>query len=387
LAVLPVHQRTGWTLTTHYWVSSLLWSLVLVLIAAGWYLLETAGSGSPPPLVKHPFEFATRVVGLSHHVVALIFLIGVVRWQAVSTWVNLAGLTALGLAGAAAFSHFGGRKNAFLNVGFYVFFQLHAMRDEVRFYRHHSGPTPSLTGAAADRELRWLQMAALGVLGLAIPVWVYSVGLARGSEGSALLALPLKITRRESASVDIFPADWPAAIPALILALPWLALIATAVVRLGGTSSRLRAVAQTHAPLVKVLALGLALVAASAVVGSGALHLLILLHFVGWFQFTMVKLGSAPPVAPPAGGGALLHWLRRTRPGFVVFHGGLAGLVLGLLALDHYVLGAGVTRERSVLTFALSSSTFYSWTILHVAWSFCPRPRPVGGPSSPPRGV
>src|SRR5690606_15709210 len=66
LPAFPVHRRSGWTLTTHYYGATILWSFVLILLLLGWYAVEKyvfALKGTPMRMVADPTEFGVRIVG------------------------------------------------------------------------------------------------------------------------------------------------------------------------------------------------------------------------------------------------------------------------------------------------------------------------------------
>jgi hypothetical protein len=168
-----------------------------------------------------------------------------------------------------------------------------------------------------------------------------------------------------------------------IVAAPLLLIAATLVGAVerrhpGGVFSLLR----SHWPLTVVLVWTLAIVASSALLTSGILILVILIHYTGWYLFAACNLATQPPAAsagitwrtPNA-------WFKRTFVGFNVFHGGLIVLFSGLILFNHYALGhanmyvAGRVVDNPI-SFLLDFKAFPYWTIIHITLAFAPLPEP-----------
>src|SRR5215469_6530601 len=296
----------------------------------------------------------------------------------------LTGLTALGGVGCIGFASFGGKLNPVTLALFYILFQVHAFRDEALFYRYYEAPTVG-AGSRVRRNLLWIQVAGAGVLGLVLPAYVFYTRMVGYDETPAWLrSLPFSVLAREVAALEtVIPRAWSDGVVLFLTGAPSIALIAVALARLRAAPGGLRGVWRVHSPLIKVLASSLALIFSSVLLGGGMFPLVILLHFVAWFQFTMVRLGrtAAAPGAVIAPHG-LFEWMRHTRPGFVVLHGGLALLFLFLIAFNHWGLAYatiqwGAATVPNPLSLLLSVSAFYYWTIFHVTLSFMPKPAPA----------
>jgi hypothetical protein len=362
------------------WVSSLHWSLLIIAACLSVQFLETYALGLPRDrrLVRDAPEFAVRVVGLSHFVVALFFLLTGSRARGRAARVRLGALALIGAGVCVAFGWLGGTANPICLAGFYVIFMAHAFRDESFFHRQQLG---SVAPPQSDASPVWLQAMAVGVLGaIVVPVYVY-VAFARGDPaGSPWLALfPPQAGKREAAMIRaLLPPSWSLAEIFGVFGLPFALVAAGAAIPIA-TAGR---AARAHAPLLKVLALSVALVVSSAIVGSAALHLVILMHFVGWFLFTTARLRHAERAQPA--NTVASAWLRGTVHGFWVLHGGAAAVFLTIIVTNHYLVAAAQAGAYgwpgpNPVALLFGASAFYYWTIAHVALSV---PLPVARASS-----
>lgn len=359
--------------TTRLWLSSLAWALALILAAVAAQAVETDlfGLRGRASFVRDPAELAMRVVGIGHHLVAAFFLVTSARLRAPAGVGWLAGLALLGVGLSWVFGWLGGHAHPLGLAAFYLLFVAHSFHDEVRFYDHHAGA--GLTRSRlARRAVAWAEVAAVAVLGaVLVPVFTF-LALNRTATWMPAWVTAIHPIRpqRARAFVEIFPGDWSFAAVYAVVGLPLAVVVLVAAGRLLAARPLLR----PHAPVVCVLAGGAALGVASAVLGAWTLRLVILMHFVSWFLFTTARLGEATvPVAGPG----VVAWLRGTRRGFWVLHGGICLGALGLLVLDHSVLGprwslGGVTLASPVAAL-LGRDAFYYWTILHVTLSLVPR--------------
>jgi hypothetical protein len=368
-------------LTVRAWLASLSWALVIVAGFAVVHLVERFVVALPYDmrLVQNPSEFAMRVVGLGHHAVALFFLLtgAALRRPAGRRW--LAADVALGLGLCAAFAALGGKAHPLARAGFYLFFLVHAFRDEVFFYDRYRERVQGRP-AGRDASTAWLQVIAAGVLGVAmVPAYLYVAHVGGGPHAPAwLAAVGMRVSWRETALARaMLPGDWSFGQIFLVFGVPFVALLVAAAVRFAVAGARPVAVYRAHAPLVTVLAASVGLVLASVVVGAWPLYVIILVHFVAWFRFTIARLRDGA-TAPGAGRRSLVGWLRGTVPGFWVLHGGLTAVFLGLIAACELAIRSGPTLSPSwqVATFLMSSSGFFYWTIMHVALSLVPRRGP-----------
>src|SRR5688572_19220923 len=87
--VFPVHRRSGLTLSMHYFIASIIWSFALIGLLLIWYCFEKYVfklEGHPARMVRDPTEFAVRIVGLAHFIIAAMFLVTSPRLKTFSGW-------------------------------------------------------------------------------------------------------------------------------------------------------------------------------------------------------------------------------------------------------------------------------------------------------------
>ncbi len=370
----PTHRRSGWTLTVHYYTASILWSFVLILVLLGWYAVEKYGfhlKGTPMRMVADPTEFAVRIVGLAHFVIAAMFLVTAPRLRTATGWLLLAGLAGVSVLQCWGFAACGGPKNPLMLIAFYMYFVIHAFRDEAYFYRVRSGAAVP-PAESTETVLRWLQVVALCVT-LALLVAVISV---HGQFGGTSIA--------GTALQELFPAGWSFVSIFASTATPLIVLATFGFVRIGGLQpGGLPGLCRMHEPLIKVIGSTMLILLASMFVGAWTYNLVIVMHFVAWFEFTTTRIRRLPPeVRRSATWRTPMQWFKKSLLGFCVLHVGLSVLFLALIAVNHYILqrrpmeleGRSVTNPLELL---FSASNLYYWTIAHVTLSFFPRGLPV----------
>jgi hypothetical protein len=251
----------------HHWATPLVWSLLVVgaFVPVHWVEEAVLGpAGSPRRMAGNPTELAMRVVGLSHHVVAAVFLLTRLRLRAPSTWGRLIALIALGALGCVGFAAFGGRLNPVTLALFYILFQVHAFPDEALFYRYYEGDAVG-TGRRVKRNLVWVQVAAAGVLGLVLPAYVLFTRVVGYADTPAWLGhLPFKVLPAEVAALETaIPSAWSHGLVLLLTTAPSIVLIMVALSRLHADPAGLRGVWRAHGRLIKVLASSLGLIFSS----------------------------------------------------------------------------------------------------------------------------
>ncbi|MBI5864570.1 MAG: hypothetical protein HZB38_08690, partial [Planctomycetes bacterium] len=281
----PTHRRSGMTLSMHYFTSSVLWSLALIALLAGWYAVEKWGfhlKGTPMRMVADPTEFGVRIMGIAHFVIAAIFLATSPRLRMAGGWLWLLGLSAAAVLLCWAFSAAGGRQNPIALILFYMFFFIHAFRDEAYFYRIRAGkavPPEQHTEAV----LRWLQVVALCAL-LALLVSVISVRYSLGF-----------VSVQENALRSLFPASWPFVMVFFATVAPLVVLATIAFARISGQQpGGFAGLVRTHRPLVGVIGGTMAILLASMLLGAWTYNLVILMHFVAWFEYSTVRIRALP---------------------------------------------------------------------------------------------
>jgi len=373
-----VHRRSGYTLTTYYFVASIFWSLALIFVLLGWYAVEKYVfllKGSPIRMVRDPTEFAVRIAGLAHFIIAALFLVTSLRLRTASGWAWLVGLSGISVLQCWGFAALGGHKNALALIAFYMYFVIHAFRDEAFFYRVRSGPTVP-PEPQTESVLQWLQVLAICVL---IALLVSTIAVA------GQLGLP---NPTDNALRRVFPSTWSFMAVFGVTAVPMTALATLVFARIqtsfpGGFVGLYR----THTPLIKVIGFTMLIMLSSMLVGAWTYNLVIVMHFVAWFVFTTSKISALPPaVRQAASWRQPMDWFKRSLLGFSVLHVGLSLFFLTLIAINHYglqrapmnIAGRTVTNP---LEFLFSAKNLYYWTITHVTLSFFPRAVPLPKPT------
>lgn len=380
--------------TVRLWVGSLALSLLCVLAAAVVQSVEvTSGVRARHRLVLLADEFPMRVAGISHYVVALFFFLTSARLRTAAGWTWMGALGLLGAAWSFAFVALGGARNPLCFGAFHLVFFGHVVHDEVFFYREYARQS-GRDVRDPGHSLAWVQVAWLALQGsLLVPALVTLAYL--GGAPWLPASLPpslqfLQSIRTRRAMPSLLPGDWSFAETCAVLTLPFVLALLVAGWRLA--TDRGPGALPRHTPVVAVLAGGAGLVLASAVLGLWLLRLVVLMHFVSWFLFTLLRLRAARgprPARPPA---SVVAWIRATVQGFSVFHVGSALMILGLIALNHYVLvnrpiAWGGQSLANPLATLLSADAFYVWSFVHIALSCMPRsagaPRRDASPAAP----
>jgi hypothetical protein len=182
---------------------------------------------------------------------------------------------------------------------------------------------------------------------------------------------------------SVFPADWSLAMKMAASSVPLLCVSAFCASQIqrrheGGIWNLL----SSHRPVAIILGGTSALALFSIVVGTPMMNFVILTHFTGWFIFATTGISKQPKeVQQSITWRTPNEWIRRNMVGFWVFHGGLAALFFGLIAVNHWVLAQqpmtiGGKTFPNVLTILFCRDSLYYWTIVHVTMGFLPKPAP-----------
>ena len=277
----------------------------------------------------------------------------------------------LAFAGCALFYFVGGDSNLLALIAVFFFFLMHGLRNEVFFYRLRSGK------AISDEEyphvyrlLIWLQVAGLCLLGgVLYPVFIYKLAI---DPSHVQFNLWLN---------TLLPSDWPLGLKMLASATPFIGVGAFAVARIqrqqqGGLFNLL----MSHPPLSIILVATISIALSSIVAGMEILNFIVLIHFTGWFIFATKSISSQPKAVQQAATWRQPNqWIRVNMLGFWVFHGGLAVLFFGFVAMNHWVFAQrpltidGLTLSNP-LTVLFGRHSFNYWTIAHVTLGFLPKP-------------
>lgn len=373
----PRHVATGRTLPVHYWLEAAKWSAILMGAMAVIYALEKfvlGHKGTQLRMVADPSEMAVRFFGLSHYTVATYMLFTSKKLRNLRGMLMLGLFTLLAVAACMLFGSFGGKANIAAVIAVFFFFLMHALRDEVFFYRMRTGK------AISDEEyphvyrmLIWLQVAGICVLAaLLYPAFIYKF---TGSPSHAALDVWIN---------TLFPAEWPLGLKMLASSAPFACVAAFALSKIqrahrGGLVDLL----MSHTPLSIILGSTVVVALSSVFIGTWVLNVVILMHFTGWFIFTTAGICKQPQAVQQAVTWRTPNqWIRQNLLGFWVFHGGLALMFLGLIAANHWLLAQRPVTFRAMtlpnpLTVLFCANNFFYWTIIHCTLGFLPKPKPA----------
>lgn len=286
--------------------------------------------------VENPTDSMTRVFGLAHFAVGLLFLVTSRRLRRPRnlTRVALAGLGGIGLC--ALYYLGGGSKSPIVLLLFYGLFLVHEVGDEAEMFRRDDAPPLPPGGDRVLRALAWT--VSLGLLTLLAGVqlahglWLGRTPILRAADPTPLLL------------------GWAGL--ALLTALAGVRLALLGRRLLGGWAE----VVTLSGPLLRVYAGITVLLAVGSLLGSVGLNLIILLHVAVWLVFVHGQLRrEGKRAANP------WQWLRQTPAGFLTLHLGVAAVVLLLFALRVHVW------DRSGwFCVALAKSSFPYWSLLHI---------------------
>lgn len=319
-------------------------ALVVVALAVGAgcviYGVETLLLRCERRCVENPTDTMTRVFGLSHFVIGLLFLTTSRRLRRPR---NLGRVALAALAGGGLCALYflgGGSKSPVVLLLFYGLFLVHEVGDEAEMFRRCDAPP------LPDGSDRFLSALA----------WTVALGLVTLLAGIQL-AYGLWLGR-----TPILRVASPAP---LLLGWAGLALLAAlAGARLVLLGRRLHAdgaeIVTLYGPLLRVYAGITALLTVGSLLGSVGLNLVILLHVAVWLVFVHGQLRRERLRATNP-----WQWLRQTPAGFLTLHLGTAAIVLLLFALRVHVW------DRSGwLCTALAKSSFPYWSLFHIGLTF-----------------
>ncbi len=348
VAVAPGSHRRALTETERNWLCAA--AIVVGSIAAFGVLygLEMAAGrwDSGIRLVLNPSETATRYLGISHFLVATLFLATSRRMRGIRPWGSFAVMLGVGALLCLAYGRIKLVSPLLASVFFFAYFLLHSLRDDVFFY-FANGDAPSTRDPDSLREiLRWSPFAVIGIAATLL-AGIFGLGLAHSAWlTEALVAVPT-------------PMRW-----ALASLLPILALVAVA--RVAGRWSRAAdggaaSFFRLNRPIYLVFAGTLLILVAQR------LYSIVILHVAAWYVFSLRQLKKRPP-PDPAPRPWSWTWVRTTPAGFRWLHIGSAVLLLAAGVVWAY----GFRNNPALTPFAilLDTNAFPYWTILHVSVSF-----------------
>lgn len=299
-------------------------------------------------LVTNPAEAAMRYLGISHFLVAFLFLATSKKMRAPQSWVAFAGAMLIGTVLCLAYARVKLWSPVVATILFFGYFVVHDFRDQVFFY-FTNGDAP----AAGDRK-------GLAELLFRTPFLVLGLLLAGAA---ALLA-------SGAVSIEWLGSAFSGSTPAMRLALGVVpaALAALLLWRYGSlwrreNPGRVGDFARANRPILAVFAAAILILLAQ----KG--FTIVTLHVTCWYVFALHQLKKRP--ASPAPPRFSWSWLRATPAGFNVVHIGAAALLVAGGAVYAYAF----RNDPAIapLRVLLAPESFPYWTIVHVTASFTGR--------------
>ena len=372
--VFPAHPASKIALPLHYWLVSIKWAMFLMLGSVAIYVVEKyllGLKGTPYRMVVNPAEFTVRYFGLAHFTLATYMMFTSKQHRHWRGFLMIGLFSLLAFGACSLFYYAGGAANKLAVMTVFFFFLMHALRDEVFFYRLRSNKAISdQEYSHVYRMLLWLQAMGLCLLAaLLYPAYLLKYA---GDPNHAAMT---------QAFYQLFPAGWSMSMKLAVTTAPFLAVAAVAALRIqtrhrGG----LPALLKSHWPLAAIVVGTVGMAAATLFAGTWLLNVVILTHFTGWFVFADSGIRRKPASEqPPFSLRTVNTWIRRNLLGFWCFHGGLALLFFALIAFNSWGLGNGGSASQQSdnwLTLLFSSPSFYYWTLAHATLGFMPKVEP-----------
>ena len=301
-------------------------------------------------LVLNPAETATRYLGISHFLIAALFMATSRRLRAPRARTGLVLLLAAGVLLCLGYARLKDAYPLLASAFFFSYFLVHELRDEVFFY-FVNGDAPRDEDARSLRTfLVWTPFLVLSAVAT-----IAAAGLASGLVHSRW--------------VDEAVGPMPVAVRVLIGSTPAV-ILGIAILRIRGAwanvsaAQRLRAFLRANRPILVVFAGTLLVLLARRA------YAIVILHVAAWYVFSVrqMKKRSASGATAQVRG---WDWLRSTPAGFRLLHLGSAGLLVVLGAVWAY----GFRNNPALVPFAvlLQPSAFAYWTLVHVTVSYSPR--------------
>ncbi len=296
-------------------------------------------------LVMNPAEASMRYLGISHFLIAFLFLMTSKKMRAPRSWLPFAGAIAIGTVLCLGFARVKMWSPVLASILFFGYFVMHDFRDQVFFY-FSNGDAP----AKADRK-------GLSDLLFRTPFLVLAL-LVAGAAG--LMATGVL----DIAWLGAAFTGWPAAARWALGVVPGAAavLMVWRYRELWRRESlgRVGDFARANRPILVVFAAALLILLAQ----KG--FAIVTLHVTCWYVFALHQLKKRP--ATPAPKPFSWSWLRATPAGFNVLHIGSAVLLVAVGAVWAY--GFRNDPAMAPMRVILDPASFQYWTIVHVTASF-----------------
>jgi hypothetical protein len=347
----PARIRTGrdLSITERNWVRAAAIGAAIVAVFAAVYYLEMGAGRWRENLrtAANPTEGAARYVGISHFLLAFLFLATSRRMRAVAPWGSFTVKLAGGALLCVAYALLLPLNPQLAGLLFAVYFLVHDCRDQVHFYFANGDAPEGRDSPRLRRALTWPPFLALvGLTGLTAAAMLLA-GRHRRVPVLRELAPPL-------------PAEIIVATLLVVAAAAarWLFLVRQEEPR--GVAAFVR----THKPVFLVWC-GTLFVVLMDLALTGEVRLIVLLHVTCWYVFVHEQMRRKPPERIPRTGS--WAWMRTTAGGFAVLHAGRAlALVAAGVIWAYRFQGSPELTEFRVL---LDRKSFPFWTILHVTVS------------------
>lgn len=299
-------------------------------------------------LVTNPAEAAMRYLGVSHFLVAFLFLMTSKKMRAPRSWLAFAAAIAIGTILCLAYARVKVWSPVIATILFFGYFVVHDFRDQVFFYFTNGDAPPTQDRKGLAELLFRTPFLVLAVLAACVVAVLAS--------GAASVAWLGDSFSRLSPGMRLALGAGPAAAAALLV---W---------RYGKlfrreNPGRVADFVRVHRPILVVFAGAILILLAQ----KG--FAIVTLHVTCWYVFALHQLRKRPATPPPPR--LTWSWLRATPAGFNVIHIGSAAL----LVVGGAVYAYAFRNDPSIapLRVLLAPASFPYWTIVHVTASFAGR--------------
>jgi hypothetical protein len=295
-------------------------------------------------LVPNPAEAAMRYLGVSHFLVAFLFLTTSKKMRAPGSWITFVAALAIGTALCLGYRRVQVWNPVVASILFFAYFVIHDFRDQVFFY-FTNGDAP----ATRDRKGLSDLLVQAPFLVLMVLLATAAALLATGALNIPWLNAPFVAWPRwERWALGLIPACG-AAILAWRYGTLWRR----------EKPGRFADFARSNRPI--LLVLGAAVLILLAQKGFA----IVTLHVTCWYVFALGQIRRNAPAAAPRA--FSWRWLRGTPAGFNLLHIGSAAALI--LVGGIWAYGFGNDSSIAPLRILLDPDSFSYWTIVHVTAS------------------